>query len=381
MKKLVAISALLAALTASCEREPLLHLFDGGDVNVELPVVELALDAYWSYELSYGITYDWRAEWYYGWDSTDLQIFGEIGYKEPKVFNLRRYYTGDEPDGEHTRVMANTIQGTSFLGQYTWGYWDILVWNDVETLDGVQSLNFDEATTLSYVTAYTNQSMVASRYSAPEFPNSFYEPEPLFSAYDRAVEISRDLEDFEYDSVKNVYVKKLDMILEPITYIYLPQIILHNNNNRIVGVDGSGKLSGMARSTVLNTGVAGQDAIAVYFNTRFKQGCDKDGETVDIVGGRLLTFGICGQNGNRIKRADEVKDTHPHYLDITMQFNNGMDSTFVFDVTQQVRERYKGGVLSIELDVDTIQLPSRKGGSAFDAVVKEFEEETHEFEM
>ena len=46
-----------------------------------------------------------------------------------------------------------------------------------------------------------------------------------------------------------------------------------------------------------------------------------------------------------------------------------------------MRERYKGGVLTVELDMDTIAVPSRSGGSGFDAVVKDFEEETHEIEM
>ena len=68
-------------------------------------------------------------------------------------------------------------------------------------------------------------------------------------------------------------------------------------------------------------------------------------------------------------------------MDVTMQFNNGTDSTFVFDVSQQVRDRFKGGVITIELDMDTIPVPSRSGGSAFDAVVKDFEEETHEIDM
>jgi hypothetical protein len=31
--------------------------------------------------------------------------------------------------------------------------------------------------------------------------------------------------------------------------------------------------------------------------------------------------------------------------------------------------------------MDTIPIPSRSGGSGFDAVVKDFEEETHEIEM
>ena len=106
-----------------------------------------------------------------------------------------------------------------------------------------------------------------------------------------------------------------------------------------------------------------------------------NGEPVDIAGGRLLTFGISGQNANRIKHIEDVKDKANHYLDITMQFNNGMDSTFVFDVTDQVRKRWKGGVITVELDMDTVRIPSRSGGSAFDAVVKEFEEETHEFPL
>jgi alanyl-tRNA synthetase len=42
-------------------------------------------------------------------------------------------------------------------------------------------------------------------------------------------------------------------------------------------------------------------------------------------------------------------------------------------------QRYKGGVLTVELDMDTIPIPRRSGGSAFNAVVEEYKEETHEF--
>ena len=377
----MAIIAAVMSLLVCCIREPELHLFDGGDIEIELPLVELELDAYWDYEMSYGITYDWRAEWYYGWDAIDQELFGSLGYTEPSVFHLRRYFTGSTPLASHTSVVANTITGKSFYGKYSWGFWDILVWNDVNTIDGVQSLNFDEQTSLDYVLAYTNQTMASSRYEAPKYTRAFYEPEPLFSAYHQGIEIDRELTGFEYDPIRNVYVKKLDMLLEPITYIYLTQVILHHNRGKIVGIDGSGMLSGFARSTVVNTGISGEDIITVYFNTRFKKNCDMDGEPVDIAGGRLLTFGISGQNANRIKHIEDVKDKANHYLDITMQFNNGMDSTFVFEVSDQVRKHWKGGVITVELDMDTVRIPSRSGGSAFDAVVKEFEEETHEFPL
>ena len=173
------------------------------------------------------------------------------------------------------------------------------------------------------------------------------------------------------------------MLLEPLTYIYLPQVILHNNKGRVTSVPGTANLSGMARSTNLNTGIAGKDAIAVNFNMRLKNNREwENNEIVDIIGGRLMTFGICGQNGNRVSRAEENIDSEHHYLDVMMQFYNGMDSTLVFDVTDQVRKHYKGGVITVELNMDTVPIPQRSGGSGFNAVVIDYVEvQLPEFEM
>ena len=371
-----AIVVSVVSLLVCCIPEPELHLYDSGEIDVNLPLVEIDLDAYWDYdfETTYSVNKNWRDEWYYGWDDEDQRLFGNIGYTEPDVFLLRRYYTGSTPFVPHTSVLSATVKGNTYRARYNWGFWDILVWNDVVTPDGVQSLIFDEQTSFDYVTAYTNQSMMLSRYQAPRYTRSFYQPEELFSAYAQGIEIDRDLKGFEYDPINNVYIKHIDMTLEPVTYIYLTQVILHHNNRRIVGVDGSGNLSGFGRTTVLNTGITGDDVVTVHYYNRLKYNCVKDSELVDIVGGRLLTFGICGQNGNRIKHRDEVTDEIPHYLDVTMQFNNGLDSTFVFDVSEQVRRHWKGGVITVELDMDTVRIPTRTGGSAFDAVVKDFED-------
>lgn len=391
-------SILLVVMTvvlASCRREPPLHLYDSGEVVMTWPIIDTELDVYWDYELNFGADYDWKEEWYYGWDNTDREIFGEIGYIEPTAYSVRRYYTSSTPYAHHTSVLANTITGSRFRERYNWGYWDILAWNEVHTLDGVQSLIFDETTTLDSVIAFTNQSMYGSRYQAPAFTRSFYEPEPLFAGYEQAVEINRDLQGFIYDPVENVYVKKLNMILEPITYIYLTQVIIHHNYGRVTSIDGNSNLSGMARSTTLNTGIAGRDAVTVYYKSRLKPDMPyvpysvilvnpeaaNGAERVDIIGGRLMTFGMCNQNGNRITRQSQVRDTKRHYMDVTMQFNNGMDSTFVFDVTNQVRRRYKGGVITVELDMDTIPIPSRSGGSGFDAVVEKPDSVTHVIDL
>ena len=392
---LITLTALLLIVMIACKREPPLHLYDSGEVMMKWPIIDTELDVYWDYELNFGADYDWKAEWYYGWDDEDRQIFGEIGYVEPTAFNIRRYYTNSTPNAPHTSVLANTITGNRFRERYNWGFWDILAWNEVHTLDGVQSLIFDETTTLDSVIAYTNQSMHGSRYHAPVYTRSFYEPEPLFAGYEQAVEINRDLKGFIYDPDENVYYKKLNMTLEPITYIYLTQVIIHHNYGRVTSIDGNSDLSGMARSTTLNTGIAGSDAITVYYKSRLKTNMPyvpysvilvnpeaaNGAERVDIIGGRLMTFGMCNQNCNRISRQLEVRDTKRHYMDVTMQFNNGMDSTFVFDVTNQVRRRYKGGVITVELDMDTVPIPSRAGGSGFDAVVEKPDSVTHVIDL
>lgn len=379
----VCLSALLAL--SSCYREPDLLLYDKGNKIIKLPIIDLELNTYWDYEMNLGIDYDWRAEWYYGWDDEDRRLFGELGYTEPNKFHLRRYYTGSISRGPRIRKSSAFIEGKIYRTSYDWGFWDILAWNNVETLDGIQSLRFDEPDSYDEeITASTGPTMNRSRYHAPRYQNSFYEPEQLFAALESGIEINENLEGFEYDAKEDVWVRELKMLLEPITYIYLPQIILHNNKGRIVEYLGPSNLSGMARSTSLNSGIAGKDAIAVYFNMRKKDNMDMKGEKVDIIGGRLMTFGICGQNANRVSRANEVDeiDSQHHYIDATMQFSNGMDSTFVFDVTKQVREHYKGGVITIELDVDTVPIPHRPGGSGFNAVVKDFEDGgTHEFNM
>lgn len=385
MRKLLLLFATLTVLMVSCERQPPLHLYDSAEVDFTLPLIDLQLDVYWNYDLNYELTYDvkydWRSEWYYGWDDNDRAVFGELGYTEPDEFNLRRYYTGDIPNGPRLSVRPDKVYGKTFSGRYEWGYWDLLVWNEISTIDGVQSLHIDEDANYDSVVASTGPSMMMSRYQAPRYTRSFYEPELLFGAQSLAEAITSDLKGFTFDAERNVYFKQLNMQLLPLTYIYLTQVILHNNKGRLDKVDGSANLSGMARSVVINTGRAGNDPVTVYYKVLKKDSCNMNGELVDIIGGRLVTFGMCNQIHNQITKSSEVTDKVPHYMDVKVRFNNGKDSTLVFDVTDQVRKRYRGGVITVELDMDTVPIPTRSGGSGFNAVVKDFEEEMHEFEM
>lgn len=386
---------IISIFTISCEREPMLHLHKGGtDILVELPDIDLELQLLWDYLFSYDVEYDWQNEWLYGWDETDNELFGPLGYPEPTDFNIRRYFTNDVQFGQHTAPYKHYITGKTLSAQYDFGFWDILAWNEIHTSDGVQSVRIDETATYDYVTAYTGQTMMAARYNAPRYTRAFYQPEALFAGYESGIGINRNFDGFTFDEDRKIWVRKLNMTLQPVTYIYLPQIILHNNNrdHRIVtAIDGNANLSGMSRSVNLNTGVTGPDAITVNFNMRMK--FDRNGRSndkVDIIGGKVLTFGIINLNPHKLntrayaesmQKVMAADKNNRHYLDVKMQFYNGKDSTLVFDVTNQVRRLFRGGVITVELDMDTVPIPQRSGGSGFDAVVKDYEEKQWEFDM
>lgn len=387
---------IICSILSGCEREPDLHLHNGGgDIDINLPAVDLELNILWDYLFDYETEYDWRAEWYYGWDDNDAELFGPIGYVEPAAFDVRRYFTGGTQFGKHNAPYRHYVDGTTLTARYDFGFWDILAWNDIQTSDGVQSVRIDEQTSYDVVTAYTGQTIFPSRYNAPRYTRAFYQPENLFAGYESGIEINKNLDGFVFDEERNSWVRLLQMKLQPVTYIYLVQIILHNNKaegfRKVTATDGNADLSNMARSVSLNTGITGNDPITVNYSMRMKKDMKgKGGEDVDIIGGKVMTFGIPNLNPyklstrayaeslSQVKQAD--KDNH-HYVDVKMQFYNGTDSTLVFDVTDQVQRLYRGGVITIDLDMSKVPVPNRSGGSGFDAVVEDFEKRQWEFEM
>lgn len=389
MKNAILIPLFLMAFSSltSCVREPELHLHRD-NIEIDIPLVQLELDVVWDYRYIYGVYYDWRSEWYYGDDEKLFSGLGfeAIGYHEPSVFELRRYYTGHVPYAPHHMREPFTIEGYSFKHEFKWGFYDLLLWNHLfpSSDDASIATKIDETTTLDSVFASTNTTMRMTRAPNKVVASKAYnQPEELFSAYDRAEEMSPDLKGFVWDEERQTYVKTIEALLQPITYIYLTQVILHNNDGRIVGVDGEADLSGMASSTNVNTGHTGINPISVNYKCSMKRHLAVEGEDVDIVGGRVLTFGMCNMNCNKVSRAPvpEEDDADKHYIDCTFLFSNGAEKTMMFDVTDQVRTRYKGGVLTVHVNVPDIEIPDKPGGSGFDAVVEKEKEETWELEM
>lgn len=369
--------------------EPPLHL-PGQEILTEVPIVETRLEVVWNVEAG------WEADWHYGWDVRDDSIWGGIGYTKPESYQVRRYFTGDKADSPHTEVDAFSIIGTSFRRFFSFGYYDILMWSDIVSKDGTQVLIINE--TLDNVTATTTGTRGLSRTisrlrgSTEEDDTTSViglrnQPEIFFATYPEDVFISRELKDYIYDPVENVYIKKIEAELKPLVYIYLVQVILTNNDGRVKGINGNAAMSSMASGVNVNTGHTNNSPSIIYFNTRLKKNLTVNGKVCDIIGGKFTTFGLCDmdsytRSGTRYSgsRADLN-----NYLFFDLLFKNDQTKTYSIDVTEQLQSQAHGGVVTVYIDCNQLEPPpdDPEGGtgSLFVPTVEDYNDVYWEIEM
>ena len=407
MKKLFA--ALRTLLTVNCSLltitftsciEPPLKL-PAEEVIVDLPLILLDLEVVWD------INVDWKNTWYYGWDEKDRELWGDIEYPTPTNYELRRYYLGDAPRLPHTEVEPFTIFGTHFRRTYQFGYYDMLLWSNIDSEDGTQVVTIDEKnleeveasttvtrgmTRVQTSTTVTSGTSVLTGTSASTVVTGLYnQPEIFYSSYIRDIHISRDPADYDYyDEEENCWVKKINSELEPLVYIYLVQVVLHNNDGRIRGCTGDNAISSFASGTSVNTGHTWDKPVLVYYGSRFKQGVEigDTGEKVDVIGGKLTTYGLCDMDSYSATRNSSVYTgtrtdlTNNLYVDVV--FSNGVTSTLQCDVTEQCQQQAHGGVITVDVDVRDIEVPQGPptgSGSLFVPTVEDYDEVLYDIQM
>ena len=383
-------SSFFIFLLSSCI-EPPLHL-PGQEVLTEMPAVQTDLSVVWNIDAS------WSVNWFYGWDAVDDELWGSIGYTEPSSFQVRRYYKGEDPKAPHTDIDAFSIQGTSFRRFFSFGYYDLLFWSDIDSKDGTQVLIINETPDL--VTATTTGSRGLSRRVSQIIANGgeveddgssiiglLNQPEIFYAAYPENIYISRNLDDYVYDPVEQVYIKKIETELRPLVYIYLVQIVLLNNDGRVKGINGNAAMSSMASGTNVNTGHTNNSPSTIYFNTRLKRDLVADGQPCDIIGGKFTTFGLCDMEP--YTRAGHIysgtRTDLKNNLFFDLLFSNDREKTYSVDVTQQLQTQAHGGVVTVYIDCQQLEPPrdddEQGTGSLFVPTVEDYDEVFWEFEM
>lgn len=387
---LTLFSILCSLFTFNSCIEPPLKL-PAQEVIVDFPIVITDIDVVWNLEV------DWKYRWFYGWDKQDSILWGTYNYPEPTNFEVRRYYLGEEPGAKHTNVDAFTIFGNRFRRSYQFGYYDLLLWSNIDSEDGTQVLKVDEAD-IDTVKATTSVSRGLTRLFAEmtETTNTnavtglYNQPEIFYSAYPRDIFISRYMEDYDYyDEVEHCWIKHINCTLDPLVYIYLVQVIFLNNDGRVVGTSGNAALSAFASSTNVNTGHTYNDPVIVYFNTRYKDHMTyEDQVPCDIIGGKFTTFGLCD-----LQPISELPDhiyqgsrkELPNYLLVDVRFRNGAEQTLQFDVTKQCQEQAHGGIITVVIDCGDLSIPDNPtpggSGSLFVPTVEDYDEVVYEIPL
>jgi len=373
----------LFTLLTSCIEPPL-----------KLPAEELIFDAQINVsdiDVVWNVDLDWKQRWYYGWDQLDSALWGPIAYPMPTNYEVRRYYLGEQPGGKHSSVEGFTVFGSRFRRSYIFGYYDMLLWSNIDSPDGTQVVVIDESS-LDEVKATTTVSrgLSRTRTDGSEGVHSvtglYNQPEIFYSTYARDLHISRDVKDYDYyDEEERCWVKRIDCELTPLVYIYLVQFIILNNDGRVVGTTGNAALSGFSSGTNVNNGHTDNSPVAVYFGTRYKDHLAYETQTADIIGGKLTTYGLCDMDASTKTRGYSYNgsrtDLH-NYLMLDVSYRNGATQTLQFDVTDQCRSQAHGGIITVVVDAGDLDIPispsGDNSGSLFVPTVEDYDEVVYE---
>ncbi|MBO7110829.1 MAG: hypothetical protein J6W18_02645 [Bacteroidaceae bacterium] len=311
IRTLLASAFILTAIVSCDDKEPD-NLIPGEPVDqIELNVSfnTASLDDLW--------TEDWETRLQYDWDESD-STYGALGYSEPEnikgtIFNTD-YKTGDRIN-HFFKVFA--LKDSTHSLQSAVKY-DMLFYNF-----GTNLITFYQSD--DYKT-YTAQGDLLGRTG--ELQGTF-------------------LKGVEFPPYQS---SKLEVDLEPYTYIYLLQIIIKNNqDNRITGADNL-TLTGLAKGTNLFTRTTFTDTVSITTQDikplqNHREVSLEDGATLQqagILAARILTWGLPANSAAN------------NNLTITLTLQNGQTKTLTRDITTQLQQHPKGGVITVILDVAEI---------------------------
>lgn len=382
MRKIALLCIGCCLCLTGCRIEPPLHLPDDiPQIDLGITEVETSLSIIWN------INEDWRSHWWYGWDDEDIRILGDTVYPNPNYFEGRFFYLGEVPDhSQWLNIYKESIYGVTFRRRFEFGYHDMVLWSNIESADGTQVLVIDE-NDLNNIYATTTHSRLS--YEPVTRSNDIHNsPEIFYSGEVDNIYISRDTLDYDYfDYARNVWVKEVPATLYPLVYIYLVQVVVYNNNRRIVYITDKATISSLADAVNVRSGCTSDVPTTIAFPMRFKTGLTaRDGREADIFGGKFTTFGLCDMRPWAESRFDDVysgsRADLPNYFMMSLNFNNATDSVYAFDITRQLQQQPHGGIVTIEIDADTLQIPtSSRNGSTFDPYIEPSDSIENEFKM
>ena len=369
----VFVALLLTSIITGCQRKDL-YLAQRGTLNIDVSVYDIPLDLLWGL--------DWKTEWQYLWDES---LYGPIGYTEPTGIRAN-VYTLDETNQRFRYTTRNLPKTGGKVSLTTRQSYDMVFYNnDTEYI----LFSTDEANDYFYATTRSNTKAAYTRSY-----DHYNQPDQLFGTYLHDLYVTDDPDAYEmsYDEEGiPYYVFEVNATLDPYTFIYLYQVMVLNNDDdagkRITGCEGI-SVDGLAGGVDLFTRVTDslnlvtitQEETMPMLTDRALRLPDGTETTGDIFAARIMTWGIPGidplaQNATRTEA--QPQDSIGAGIGLIMR--NGTVYPIQRNITEQIKQRPAGGVITIVIDAaeipDSIIGGKPKPGGGFDASVDNWENE------
>ena len=305
---------------------------------------------------------DWKDEWQYSWDTNDT-TYGPLGYTVPEIIK-GTIYNIDTKAGKRLNSFLKIfdLKGSKVLLPAGTGY-DMLFYNmGTENIIFDASIDFEKYTASTIITPY-GVDFLGVPYKHLD------EPDELLGAMVTDVDFGNAPSDYEKetDADGNVcYIRNIDVELNPYSIIYLIQVVfLNNDDDKEFQAIGASEISitGLSQGVELFSRKTFDKTIMIttedvkplqnHSNVHLEDGTVV--EKADILAARMLTWGFPDINPMELsKDGTKAAVRHQNYIGIRVMGRGGHVYYITNDITDQIRNKPAGGVLTVCVDVNDI---------------------------
>ena len=337
MKFLSKILFILLIITAlSCERKP---LYLQGDYLLNVSArVEADINTMWRTDWRDSLKFDWKTE------------YGSLGYTDPGIISLIPFYGSEMLDKYNIRIGRRQYVDLNPNESY-----DLLLYNKTLNIDA--SYRGGRYYIESFPVSTGVNSSISEQYT------TINQPGEVFSTYIKNVYLNELDYEIVFENGKNIYVYNIDAVLNPVSYIYVIQFIVINDDNSpyIEARDIQGfTISGVTAKKNLFTGKSvytGRNQIEMF---DVKDG-QMRGDSL-IFASRITVLDLLPEEE---ESSWTTHENHLYYTTLNVDtFDYGV-VTGTKDITKQLNDNPHGGVITVKILNSELKHNSDGGDSDF----------------
>lgn len=317
---------------------------------------EICYDHYPSIDIRFAWEQEWERDYgmnhYETWDPQCHRYeYEELRPDVPEWVKMVRYFDGDRfsesffsPEGKKFDVN----EGDDFSLLFYNGDTEYIILSDMASLNDVRAT----ATTRTR-SGFSLQAM-QELYQVTRTTNS---PDVIYSAYIEHV-----------GGFKSHEVKPMPVKMQPLVYTYLVSFEFEHGIEHVALARGA--LGGMADGVYLRTGVTTDETSIILFD------CDIHSDACRC---QVRSFGIPSFPDSYFGRGAPSHTPRPYTLKLEVKLKNGKSVEFDYDITDQVKNQPRGGVIRIEgVRIEDEQAEGEPVGGGFEVDVSDWNDHIEE---